>query len=80
MVDMATYQLMHPFSNSSGAGTTGPIDDQMSMKLDPWPRKVHKTEELSDKAAMLLPSTIFGFRLQAKKWSEHVPSSCYNQK
>ncbi|KAG6353979.1 hypothetical protein INS49_004950 [Diaporthe citri] len=68
MVDMATYKLMHPFSNPSGAVTAELIEDQVSVKLDPWPRKVDKTEELSDKAAMILPSTIFGFRLQAKKW------------
>lgn len=73
MVDLATYQLMHPFSNSSGTAAAEFIPNQGSMKLDPWPRRVDKTEELSDKAAMLLPNTIFGFRLQAKKWSEHVP-------
>lgn len=80
MVDMATYQLMHPVPNPSGSAMPPPFEDQVYVKLDPWPRKVDKTEELSDKAAMLLPSTIFGFRLQAKKWSKHVACSYYNQK
>lgn len=78
MVDMATYQLMHPIPNLAVMPPT--FEDQVYVKLDPWPRKVDKTEELSDKAAMLLPSTIFGFRLQAKKWSKHIPTSYYNQK
>lgn len=77
MVDMATYQLMHPTSDPMVPQL---VEDPVSVKLDPWLRKVDKTKELSGKTAMLLPGTIFGFRLQAKKWSERIPSSCYNQK
>lgn len=72
MVDMATYQLMHPISIPPGPVMQQPFEDPVTLKLDPWPRKVDKIEELSDKTAMLLPSTMFGFRLQAKKWSEHA--------
>lgn len=95
MVDMATYNLMYPTTNTPprsvpqmhpmrqfGAGpprliTDVIMGDQESVKLDPWPLKVYKSEEISDKMVMLLPSTIFGFRLQAKKWSEQVPALCY---
>jgi hypothetical protein len=76
MVDMATYKLMHPASTAA-IPPTHPLDrDVRYAKLDPWPVSVKKTEDLSAKASMLLPSTIFGFRIQAKKWSEQVPSPC----
>jgi len=71
MVDVATYRLMHPASWDPQPMML-PNTYGMRAKLDPWPTKVNKTEELSEKASMLLPGTIFGFRLQAKKWSKQI--------
>lgn len=68
---------MHPYSSSPDGYPPPSIVDKAYAKLDPWPRTVNKREELSEKAYVLLPSTIFGFRLQAKKWSEHIPSASY---
>lgn len=77
MVDVSTYKLMHPYT-SAPRGPTGPSPlDKGHANLDPWPMRVNKSEELSEKAYMLLPTTIFGFRLQAKKWSKHTPSLFY---
>lgn len=81
MVDMATFRLMHPATVDPRGPpgmeeVVGAVDNAVWAKLDPWPRTVNKTEDLPEKAFMLLPSTIFGFRLQAKNWSEQILSSC----
>lgn len=73
MVDTATYQLMHPTSRvAPEAAHAAAIQRHMMSRIrqDSWPKSVKKSEELSDKISMLLPSSIFGFRLRAKKWSE----------
>ncbi|KAL1882840.1 hypothetical protein Daus18300_000478 [Diaporthe australafricana] len=70
MVDMSTYKLMHVASYAAPPPMPGGSDDDghEPTKFDPWPRRIKKSRDLSDKKFMLLPSSIFGFRLQAKKW------------
>lgn len=73
MVDTATYQLMHPRSRVVPELAQAEARQRLissRIKLDSWPKNVKKSEELSEKVSMLLPSSIFAFRLRAKKWSK----------
>lgn len=75
MIDTATYHLMHsksrmvptPEAHTQAAAHMGLF---ILPKIDPWPKSVKNNEQLSDQTLMLLPSSVFGFRLRAKKWSE----------
>lgn len=78
MVDMATYQLMHPTPHPPGRpAMRDGGQSQDPAGFDPWPQKICKTEEIPEKAVMLLPGTVFGFRFQVKKWSKKVASPCW---
>lgn len=63
MVDMKTYEHMHEKEPD--------VVIEEHSRLDPWPMTISKTKDLSAKDFMLLPNSIFGFKLKAKKWSEH---------
>ncbi|KAK1848033.1 AAA family ATPase [Colletotrichum chrysophilum] len=54
MVDLATHKLMHPSKKSS--------------KNHPWPAKIKWEDKITAETMLLLPSTVYGFNLQEKKW------------
>ncbi|TEA19766.1 ATPase family AAA domain-containing protein 3B [Colletotrichum sidae] len=67
MVDVSTYQLMHPSGRSEA--TYSSVHDE-DPKHDKWPSKINKRERLPQGAEVLMPSTIYGFDLEKKKWVE----------
>ncbi|TDZ55100.1 ATPase family AAA domain-containing protein 3B [Colletotrichum trifolii] len=67
MVDVSTYQLMHPSGRSEA--TYSSVHDE-DPKHDEWPSKINKRERVPQGAEVLMPSTIYGFNLEKKKWVE----------
>ncbi|KAI8630484.1 P-loop containing nucleoside triphosphate hydrolase protein [Xylariaceae sp. FL1651] len=61
MIDVATYYLMHQSTSKDNTE----ISDNT---IDTWPRKISRREELPLKAAILLPSSTYGFDLEEKNW------------
>ncbi|KAI0484853.1 hypothetical protein GGR56DRAFT_662775 [Xylariaceae sp. FL0804] len=62
VVDVATYELMHHGTSRYSR------DFEEPDKLDPWPAKINRREQLQPKALMLLPAITCGFNLHDKKW------------
>ncbi|KAE9581425.1 hypothetical protein CGMCC3_g2513 [Colletotrichum fructicola] len=62
MVDLATHHLMHP-SNRSDI----PLWNSR-QKNQPWPERIKLEDEMTPEIMLLLPSTVYGFNLQDKKW------------
>ncbi|KAK2779387.1 AAA family ATPase [Colletotrichum kahawae] len=54
MVDLATHQLMHP--------------SKKLPKKHTRPSKIKWEDEITPETILLLPSTVYGFNLQEKKW------------
>jgi hypothetical protein len=62
VVDMFTYSKMHSIK------ITHPSIYDIS-RFDPWPKQIPREKELDDSMILLLPPTVFGFKLQEKQWS-----------
>ncbi|KAI0385720.1 hypothetical protein F5Y04DRAFT_155426 [Hypomontagnella monticulosa] len=62
MVDVATHELMHKKT------PVGYMANVEPSRLDTWPCKIDRRNELPPRAALLLPATIYGFDLRAKRW------------
>ncbi|KAF4460340.1 AAA family ATPase [Fusarium albosuccineum] len=59
MIDMSTYQKMHPTYHHGG---------EEPLKFDTWPVTIHRHKMLSKQLLMLLPPMTYGFNLQEKRW------------
>ncbi|KAF0323060.1 hypothetical protein GQ607_009824 [Colletotrichum asianum] len=62
MVDLATHKLMHPSKKSETS-----LSNDYS-KNHPWPAKIKWEDKITAETMLLLPSTVYGFNLQERKW------------
>ncbi|KAI8181234.1 putative 26S proteasome regulatory subunit-like protein [Colletotrichum sp. SAR 10_86] len=62
MVDLATYRLMHPPKKPEFSSQTRRLSNNT------WPKNLKWEDEITPDMILLLPSTVYGFNLQEKKW------------
>ncbi|EQB44440.1 hypothetical protein CGLO_16817 [Colletotrichum gloeosporioides Cg-14] len=68
MVDLATHKLMHPTKISDVSLLKEYLGKNESKNHHPWPAKIKWEDEITQETTLLLPSTVYGFNLQEKKW------------
>ncbi|KAF4872035.1 ATPase family AAA domain-containing protein 3 [Colletotrichum siamense] len=75
MVDLATHHLMHPKKLETVAQRRHPKNHPVHH----WPKRIRWDDELTPETIMLLPSTVYGFNLQEKKWVDLDVDKFHNE-
>ncbi|CAI0648746.1 unnamed protein product [Colletotrichum noveboracense] len=64
MVDLSTHKLMHPSKRLDAYQSLPSVQSNNRS----WPENIKWEDKITQETILLLPSTVYGFNLQEKKW------------
>jgi hypothetical protein len=64
VIDIQTYSRMHPEDHARDTSLT----KRHASRIGQWPVSIPWEDDLDDLTVILLPTVVYGFWLQEKRW------------